>query len=179
MAAPEGNNFWELRSKHGRDPLFATPDLMWEAATEYFAWCVENPLIEVDFVGKDATEVKIPHMRPFTMEGLCLYLDCNTEYFRQFKKRLNPTENPLHEDFARVIKRIEENIYLQKFEGAAAGFLNANLISRDLGLKDNIVKELNVKKKTTLTLKLNGGDRGNSLPPAGGNQSLPQAKGDS
>ena len=43
MAAPKGNKFWMLRSKHGRDKLFATPELLWEAACEYFQWCDENP----------------------------------------------------------------------------------------------------------------------------------------
>ena len=32
-----------LRSKHGRDKLFATPELLWDAACEYFQWCDENP----------------------------------------------------------------------------------------------------------------------------------------
>ena len=43
MAAPKGNQFWMLRSKHGRDKLFATPEALWEAACEYFQWCDENP----------------------------------------------------------------------------------------------------------------------------------------
>ena len=38
MAAPKGNQFWMLRSKHGRDKLFATPEALWEAACEYFQW---------------------------------------------------------------------------------------------------------------------------------------------
>lgn len=42
MAAPKGNQFWMLRSKHGRDKLFATPEALWEAACEYFQWCDEN-----------------------------------------------------------------------------------------------------------------------------------------
>ena len=29
MAAPKGNQFWMLRSKHGRDKLFATPEALW------------------------------------------------------------------------------------------------------------------------------------------------------
>ena len=35
-----------------------------------------------------------------------------------------------------VIDDIEKIIYRQKFEGAAAGLLNANIIARDLGLRD-------------------------------------------
>lgn len=129
MSAPEGNRFWELRSTHGRKRIFSSPKVMWFAAVEYFKWCEDNPLIEVDYKGKDADRVLIPKMRAFTMQGLCLFLDCNTHYFSQFKKTCS-------EDFSSVITRIEETVYNQKFTGAAAGFLNPNIIARDLGLTD-------------------------------------------
>lgn len=139
MSAPPGNEFWKQRSKHGRDKIFATPEIMWEAAQEYFTWCEENPLIEIDFRGKDAQKVDLPKMRAFTQEGLCLFLDVNTKYFNEFEKRL--TEMPELTDeqrkgFSDVITRIREVIRVQKFTGAAAGFLNPVIISRDLGLKD-------------------------------------------
>lgn len=135
MGAPNGNQFWKLRSKHGRDKLFTTPELLWEAATEYFEWCDSNPLIEVDFKGKDADRVEIPKMRPYTIQGLCLYLDCNSQYLKTFKAQLS--ENDVYyKDFNTVITRIEETIYNQKFTGAAAGFLNPNIIARDLGLTE-------------------------------------------
>ena len=54
MGAPTGNEFWKLRSKHGRDKLFQSPELLWDAAEEYFQWSVDNPLIEIDYKGKDA-----------------------------------------------------------------------------------------------------------------------------
>jgi hypothetical protein len=136
MGAPEGNQFWKLRSKHGRDKLFETPQLMWEAACEYFEWCESNPLIEVDFKGKDADEVHIPKMRAFTIQGLSLYMDCNSVYFAQFKDSIKEKEDDLSKGFSNVITRIYEIIYTQKFTGAAAGFLNPNIIARDLGLKD-------------------------------------------
>jgi len=134
MAAPIGNRFWELRSKHGRDKLFESPKLMWDAACEYFEWCEDNPLIEIDFKGKDADRVELPKMRAFTLEGLCLYLDCNTAYFRNFKNQ----ERKDGDNFSSVIAKIEATIRNQKFTGAAAGFLNATIISRDLGLKEGI-----------------------------------------
>ncbi len=129
MAAQKGNKFWELRSKHGRDRLFSNAEDLWNAACEYFEWAQSNPLIEIDFVGKDAMQVEKPKMRPFTIHALCCYLDCNTVYFNHF--------DPPTEDFSKVITRIREIIYNQKFEGAAAGFLNPNIIARDLGLKDS------------------------------------------
>ena len=71
--------------------------------------------------------VELPKMRPYTITGLCLYLGCNSAYFRQFRKDCD-------KDFSTIITRIEEVIYTQKFEGAASGFLNPSIIARDLGL---------------------------------------------
>lgn len=136
MAAPIGNEFWKLRSKHGRDKLFKTPEAMWEAACEYFQWCQDTPLIEVDFRGKENDEVHLPKMRPFTLHGLCRYLDCNTLYFNDFQEGLKDKTDELSKGFSLVITRIRETIYEQKFTGAAAGFLNPNIIARDLGLMD-------------------------------------------
>lgn len=134
MAAPKGNQFWKLRSKHGRDRLFASPELLWEAACEYFEWCDKHPWEKVDFKGKPLEEVRLPTARPYTITGLCLYLDCNERYFTQFESAL--TESEKDKDFSTVITRIRETIYTQKFEGAAVGAYNANIIARDLGLVD-------------------------------------------
>lgn len=131
-AAPKGNQFWKLRSKHGRDKLFATPELLWEAACEYFEWCEENPLFETKafaYQGVITTE-KVPVMRAMTLSQLCFYLGCSTSYFRAFKSLLKPED----QDFLTVINEIEEAIYNQKFQGASGNLLNANIIAQDLGL---------------------------------------------
>jgi len=134
MAAPKGNQFWKLRSKHGRDKLFASPELLWEAACEYFEWVENNPLYETkafSFQGLIITE-KLPIMRAMTLSQLCLYLGCNEAYFRTFKHQLKDGEK----DFNTVIDQIEQTIYNQKFQGASGNLLNANIIARDLGLTD-------------------------------------------
>lgn len=137
MAAPKGNQFWKLRAKHGTDKLFKDPKLLWESACEYFDWCDQNPwkkheaVKAGDHFGKTVTA---PVSRPYTLSGLCLYLDCDQETFNSYKKE---------KDFFAVIVKIKEIIYTQKFEGAAVGSFNANLISRDLGLVD----ERNIKQK--------------------------------
>lgn len=128
MAAPLGNEFWKRRTKHGRDKLFSKPEVLWEAAQEYFQWCFDNPLIEIDFVGKDATQVQKPKIRAFTWSGLELYLDIDS--LREYKS------NPDYKEFSQIITRIEKIMYTQKFEGAAAGLLNPNIIARDLRLND-------------------------------------------
>lgn len=142
MAAPEGNQFWKQRSKHGRDKIFSTPESLFEAACEYFEWCDENPLYEdtVEKLKENGTGDKIHHeplakMRAYTWAGLELFL--NIESLRDYKS------NPEYKDFSQVISHIEKIIYTQKFTGAAAGFFNPNIIARDLGLSDK--KDLNIK----------------------------------
>lgn len=134
MSAPKGNQFWKLRSKHGRDKLFATPLLLWEAACEYFEWCENNPLYETRGFAYQGivTKETFPKMRAMTMEQLCFYLHCSDSYFRVFKSKLKEKD----EDFLTVIQDIETTIRTQKFQGASADLLNANIISRDLGLMD-------------------------------------------
>lgn len=131
-----GNQIWRLRAKHGRDKLFATPQLLLEAAYEYFEAVDERPIIKVDFKGGMAKRVEIPLQAPYTIQGLCVYLDCGVEYFRYFKKSLVDNDDPQKSDFLRVVAHIEEVIYNQKFAGASAGIFSSNIIARDLGLAD-------------------------------------------
>lgn len=133
-----GNQFWKLRSKHGRDKLFKTPALLWEAACEYFKWCDDNPLQETKAfhaVGM-ITKTDIPKMRAYTIEQFLLYVHASTSYIRSFKIRAKEGEIKDGKDFLTVIEQIEKTIYIQKFTGASAGFLNPLIIARDLGLSD-------------------------------------------
>lgn len=138
MAAPKGNEYWKLASKHGREKLFTTPALMWEAACEYFEWCSSNPWLKTDYRGKDNEMVQIPTSRPFTKSGLCLYLNCGSAYFRSFKHDLKGKTDDLSNEFATVIARIEEIVYTQQFEGATVGAYDGRIISRALGLSEPI-----------------------------------------
>lgn len=136
MAAPKENQFWKLRSKHGREKLFSSPDLLWNAACSYFEWCEAHPLLEVSVKGKDNTEVAIPKMRPFTLKGLCLYLGCNEGYIQQLEASLRAKSDEESRAFVDVITRIRDVIYTQKFEGAAVGLFTYNIIARELGLTE-------------------------------------------
>ncbi len=143
MSAPIGNQFWKLRSKHGRDKLFKSPELLWEAACEYFTATDDRKWIKTEFNGKDAIECHVPTQTPYTISGLCLYLDCSREWW-------NKAKNAADDGFLQVFTRIEQIIYTQKFEGASVGAFNANIIARDLGLADK--KEVE-KKITKLDFK--------------------------
>ncbi len=129
MAAPKGNQFWKARSSHGRHPIFADPDALWTACSEYFEWVEENPLYEdklVTFQGV-ATHEPCAKMRAMTVMGLCIFLDISTQAWSEYKQRLG---------FGDVTTRVDEIIRTQKFQGASADLLNANIIARDLGLAD-------------------------------------------
>ena len=129
QGATIGNEYWKLRSKSGRDKQYPTPELLLEACNNYFEWVQNNPLKEAQIVKyKDYAELmEVPKMRPFTINGLCNFIDLSIEGWRKYKQR---------NEFIEVTTRVEEVIYLQKFEGAASGFLNPNIIARDLGLQD-------------------------------------------
>jgi hypothetical protein len=129
MAAPKGNQFWKARSKHGRDKLFASPWVLWEACCEYFQWNQDNPLFEVKAFAYQGVVVQesIPKMRAMTVSGLCLFLDVDVSTWSAWKQK---------EDFSTITARAENIIRQQKFEGASADLLNANIIARDLGLID-------------------------------------------
>lgn len=129
MAAPKGNQFWKLRSTHGREKLFATPDLLWEAATEYFNWVDAHPWYKVEANKTTGKLIKIPTVRPYTLRAFFLYVHASENFWSEFKKAK-------HQDFLGVIEQIENAMYSQKFEGAAVGAFNANIIARDLGLRD-------------------------------------------
>ena len=129
MGAPKGNRFWEARSTHGRKPIFANPDDLWNAAVEYFEWVEDNPLKEekVFHSQGEITKDTISKMRAMTKSGLCLFLDVDQDTFNRYKSK---------DGFYGVTNAIEEVIRDQKFSGAAADLLNANIIARDLGLSD-------------------------------------------
>lgn len=131
MAPNKGNQFWKLRSKHGRDKLFATPELLLESAFEYFQWCDDNPLIKKETTKSDKgyIEKEIPMPRPYTKDAFYLYIGCSDKWLVNFKKTCN-------NDFLTVIEEIEKTITTNQLIGATVGMYNANIIARLIGLKE-------------------------------------------
>ena len=140
MAAPKGNKFWMARSSHGRAPIFATPEDLWTACVEYFEWVEANPLHEAQaFAYQGKVQIKsLPKMRAMTLTALRLFLDIDRTTWEAYSGR---------EGFTAITTRVEEIIYSQKLEGAAADLFNANIIAREHGLRD----KTDVEQKTTLS----------------------------
>lgn len=129
MAAPMGNKFWKARSSHGRKPIFPDAETLWEACTEYFEWVEANPLWEdkvMSYQGVNTHE-PVAKMRAMTITGLCNFLDISLQAWTEYRTR---------DGFGDVATRVDQIIRDQKFAGAAADLLNANIIARDLGLAE-------------------------------------------
>lgn len=145
MAAKEGNQLWRARTKHGRDKLFTSPEILLEACIEYFEWAESHPILETKSYMYQGAPVQdtIPHMRALTIAGLCVFIRITQETWGQYRKL---------EGYSEVIKEVESMIYEQKFSGAAAGMLNANIIARDLGLVEK------AEVQSSVQVNINGKD---------------------
>jgi len=126
---------WNRISSHGKRPAFPTPDDLWNAACEYFEYIDQHPLYEAksySYQG-DVHQDSLAKMRAMTLDGLQLFLHITQTTWYNYKKK---------DDFKDTTGRIEQVIRSQKFEGAAAGLLNPNIIARDLGLVDSTETKL-------------------------------------
>lgn len=140
-----GNEFWKLAPTIGRKKVFETPEILWTAACEYFNYCNNTPLIEIDFRGKAIQRVEIPKMRAMSYEGLAFFLGVATSHFHTLRaeneKKIKAENNTkLKEEaaeFLKVLTRIDQIIFTQQYEGAAAGFLNPMIVARKLALREH------------------------------------------
>ena len=99
---------------------------MQKACYEYFEAVTKNPLKEQKAFGT-GLRMTVNRMRPFTLKGLYVFLGINRQTWENYKKQ---------EGFLAIVEEVEDIIYTQKFEGAAAGLLKENIIARELGLAD-------------------------------------------
>lgn len=137
-----GNQYWNRRSKHGKDAIFSSPNIMKESMAEYFITHL-NPdnhqwaKKEWKIVNGKAKLVEIKLIPPYTWEGVCLFLHVSTGYFRAFKSTLKQ-DDPQRADYLSVIEWADNIIRENKFHGASVGAFNANLISYDLGIRKDM-----------------------------------------
>ena len=132
-----GNQFWKFRTTHGSKKIFSDPDVLWEECQKYFQWCLDHPLMAAEVVKFQgiATLTDVPKMRAMTLAGLCFYLKISDDTWGNYRK---------DSDLVGVIREAEQIIYNQKFAGAAADLLNANIIARDLGLVDKKASSVDI-----------------------------------
>jgi len=110
--------------------VFLTAQEFLDACIKYFEWCVDTPIQDEQVFQYKGGVVRADKakVRAFTKSGLAQYLSIPASRMEGYKL--------LGDDWIEAIELIEQAIYNQKFENAAAGTLNSTIISRDLGLAE-------------------------------------------
>lgn len=122
-------------SKSWYRPVFATPESLLSAAIDYMQWVADTPMIEPRLVSNQGEHelMELPKMRAASQSGFCLHAKLAVRTYQDYKTL---------DQFRDVCSTIDEMIRTQKFEGGAAGLLNAVIISRDLGLTEKTSSEI-------------------------------------
>jgi hypothetical protein len=136
MSAPKGNQFWKLAPTIGRKPIWENPEDLKAACEEYFEYVDNHPLWESKAFSYEgsAFDHPIDKMRAMTLDGLCVFLGISRKTWHNYQNK---------EEFLQVVEYVEMVMREQKLTGAAAGLLNANIIARDLQLRD--ASDVNIK----------------------------------
>ena len=108
----KGNEWWRLITKHGRDKLFSDGSVLREECFKYFEKTDERKWLKRG----EHKDIKLD--TPYTLSGLCVFLDIDMQTWRNYRK------DESNKDIFGVVKTIDKIIYTQKFEGAVvAGLL--------------------------------------------------------
>lgn len=156
--APKGHAKWGNPLK----PKKYTPEQLWDGACNYFEWVDKHPWKKIEqkkgsTVISAKSDVKlsrkaiagfiaIPTQRPYTIEGLCNFLDINLQTFINYSEREN------YETHFDVCARIRQIIDTQHFEGGMVGAFNSNIVTRKLGLVEK--QEIQNKGDVEVTLEI-------------------------
>ena len=120
----------------GKQKAIKDPEELWRLFELYVAWAKNNPLQKNDFKGSNAEEVIYKIERPLTKRSFDAFL-----FKRGVLSMLRPyreNRDGRYEDYVLVIGGIDEIIDSYQVEGAMAGLLKENLVSRLQGIKDKI-----------------------------------------
>lgn len=139
-ASQPGMSLIEISARRqfgGRPRLIESPEQLLEHVLSYFRWLENNPhhSAQVSSYQGDAHIVDVPRKRVATIRGLCLHIGCSYDVWLDWRGARPGSKNQ-RPDLQPVMHWAETAIYEDKYNGAASGLLNANLIMRDLGLAE-------------------------------------------
>lgn len=133
MFSVEDNKpFWDRAFNGNADKKLPTVDEIWAKAREYFHWMDTHPLQEEQLFHYkgEVTAHSASKMRAYTWEGFAIFLGMTKQGVQRWR------DGEAGDDVKDLMEYIEQIIYAQKFEGAAANLLNSGLITRALGLAE-------------------------------------------
>lgn len=135
MGAPKGNTF--ALGNSGKPKKWETPEELQSDIDAYFDWCDDNP-ISIHHNSKIDKETGKPLTynidRPYTIEGLCGYLECDRSTLIHYEKEEG------YEEYFHTIKAAKNKIQRNKVERVLAGIAPQSATIFDLknnhGYKD-------------------------------------------
>lgn len=139
------HNFWSKRIRRGAGgKSFSNAEELLEAADEYFDWANGHPLKaeKLFHYQGSVTAAKEHRLRAFTFKGLCIFVGISSSTYEKYR------QDP---EMSKATAIIDDIVWTQKYEGAAADLLNASIVTRDLGLVDKI--EATNKNENNTTIK--------------------------
>lgn len=126
---------------------FKDPDHFYELFLEYVQYNETDTLTKRDVVrsGDRAGQLlSIQINQPLTWAGFETYLQLKGVLM--FTKDYRANKNNKYDEYADIISACEAQMYHSKYGGAATNLLNANIISRDLGLIDKVEQSITVEQ---------------------------------
>lgn len=134
LQCQHGFSVMSEQASAGRPLAISTPEHMWNHFLEYQKDVESKPLYKTLFVGKEGRREKEPLARPLTWAGFDTYLNNKGVIIDTQDYRSNTDGR--YEQFKQVVTRINNAMFANKFEGAAAGIFQQNIIARELGLSE-------------------------------------------
>ena len=120
---------WKKRIGYpGAPKRYDTPVALFNDCLRYFLWLENNPYRKKryhTYKGEQRVYYEETPRAPLLCD-LCNHLKIDQETWRLWRKN--------RPDLFGVITRVDSAIYAEKFQGAAAGILNPNIIAQELGL---------------------------------------------
>jgi len=111
-----------------------TPEALWRYFNEYRDEKKSDPILIVEFVGKDGRREEVPKQRPLTIDGFASWL-----HERGITSNLHDylaNTRGAYDDYSSICRAIKDIIRADQIEGGMAGIYNPSITQRLNGLVD-------------------------------------------
>jgi len=148
-------SIWEVAAR--RRTNFDSPEQLWLKFIEYCKWCDSHPLyieeqkkspgkgqILTDSQGVQTyippeDTVTLARKRPYTKTGFCVFAGVASNYLRLMRLEDRDAGGLKdNEPWMAVLDMMDNVIFTNQYEGAAAGQFNPQIVQRGLGLVDKV-----------------------------------------
>lgn len=128
----------------GRPRKIESPKKLWQYFCDYRDEKKADPIIVIDFKGKDAVRCEMPHQRPLTLDGFeswCFEKEIINDLGDYFSNK-----DGRYEEFSTICSHIRKIIRTDQIEGGMCGIYNPSITQRLNGLVDKTESKVVVEQ---------------------------------